>query len=71
MNKAFVVMSATHHPISVFLIPEMHTNSHLIGQLHKAAEGGGRYGMLVDVIDVGAPQAADIIKKMEPERSHL
>jgi hypothetical protein len=68
MSKAFVLMNSTHQPTGVFIIPDQHTTSHYTGQLYKAAEEVGRYGMLIDVEEVGAPQAADMIRKMEKER---
>jgi hypothetical protein len=67
MNKAFVVMNQSHQPIKVFLIPELHTTSHYVNQLHAAAEAGGRYGLMLDVQDDGALRAVDAIKKMAPE----
>lgn len=68
MTKAFVVMNSCNVPTNVFVIPDGHTNSHHLGQLYKAAEDVGRYGLLIDVEECGAPQASDIIKKMQPER---
>ena len=70
MSKAFVVMNPQHQPVSIFLIPDMHTTSHHLGQLQRAAEEVGRYGMIIEAQECGAQQAADIIKRMEPERTH-
>ena len=67
MSKAFVVLNSTHQPTNVFIIPEMHTTSHHLSQLHKAAESKGRYGLMVEVIECGAPEAADVLKAMPAE----
>ena len=67
MTKAFVVLNSTHQPVNVFLIPELHTTSHHISQLHKAAESKGRYGMLVDAKECGAPEVVDFLKALPQE----
>ena len=67
MHKAFVLMNSSHQPIRIFLIPELHMTSHHLGQLQRAALDGGRYGMIIEVMDCGAPTATDIIKSMSPE----
>lgn len=67
MNKAFVLMSQTHQPVQVFVIPDVHMATHYINQLERAAETVGRYGLLVDVQECGAPQASDVIRRLTPE----
>ena len=67
MTKAFVLMNQSHQPIEVYVIPDGHTTSHHINQLHLAAADKGRYGLMVDVLECGAPQACDIMKKKPME----